>query len=139
MTVDTEVRPLPVEVTNDWRPLVKDRKASKTTFKTYVLNAASTRPDERSVQICDYEPTRLRLVVQVIDVAVAITTESPVSSPDAASGSANTCQGRFLPPAVSGAAYTITGEYVFYGPDAFWINTLSGVTTGRVTVTKEYE
>lgn len=40
-------------------------------------------------------------------------------------------QGRFLPASTS-------VEYQFFGPDAMWINSLTGATIGRVTVTKEY-
>lgn len=132
---DEDVQPIPVVVIGaKWPEPVKERYVKRTTFKTYVLDAAGIDGAD-NVQICDYEPNRCRMVVHVIDTTVALTLESPVNSPDSADAVTNAQQGRLLPPA-SGSH---NGEYAFFGPDAMWLNTLTGETTTRVTVTKEYE
>jgi hypothetical protein len=69
------------------------------------------------------------LVIQVIDVAVTLTNEYPVTSPDTSTASLAP-QGLYLPP-------SLNERYEFFGPDAFWLNSLSAVT--RVTVMKEYK
>jgi len=119
--------PVPVEIKN-WAAPIKPPFVKKTTVKTYIIDPAAAL-NQRTVQICDYEPKRLRMVIQVIDAAVALCLEQPVTSPDTSSATvANT--GRYLPPNVNGT------EYELMGPDAFWLNPLATVT--RVTVTKEY-
>lgn len=124
-TVDVNVKNWP----DKW---AKPPAIKQTSFKTYILDPAAGPggPNVKSVQICEYEQRRTRLVIQVIEQPVALTLESPVTSPDA-NAAASTVQGRYLPAA---AAY----EYCFYGPDAMWLNSLTGATAGRVTVTKEY-
>lgn len=103
----------------------------KTTLKTWALQGSGVAPgDTLWKQICDYEPNRTRLVIQVYDQDIDLTTEVPVHSPDVdVAGQAP--QGRFLP-----ASNTV--QYIFYGPDAFYINPLNAAGA-RVTVTKEYK
>lgn len=107
-------------------------RARKTTTTTYILDAAAADLTKRSQQIAQYEPTRTRMVVQVLDQqCIIIVNEPPKVSPDTTSTSVAPGQGRVLNP--SSAI-----EYVFYGPDSFYLNSSSGTTVGRVTVTKEY-
>lgn len=132
--MDTEIdyrmaSPIPVEVKN-WAEPVKPPFVKKTTLKTYVLDPTGAG-GQKSVQIADYEPHRYRLAVQVIDASVAITTDAPNASPDtSAAGVAP--QGLYLPPNVA------SKPYEFGGPDAFFLNTLTGSAITRVTVVKEY-
>lgn len=118
---------IPLEIKN-WPDPIKPPYVKSTTIKTYVIDPTGAA-GPKSAQICDYEPRRYRLAIQVIDVAVTMTKESPVASPDTtAAGIAP--QGLYLPPNVA------TQPYEFNGPDAFFLNSLTGVT--RVTVVKEY-
>lgn len=122
--------PVPVEVQN-WAPPIKDPVVKTTSLKTYILDPAGTA-GPKNIQITDYEPGRMRLEIQVIDVAVVLTLDPPVSSPDTCTAStAPGSGGRYLPP-----NNTANSGYEFYGPDAFWLNSLTAVT--RITVTKEY-
>lgn len=109
---------------------VEPKGIINTTVKTYVVDPAASptaNNDARRTQIADYEPNRRRMVVQVIDAAVMICKETPTTSPDASTVAAPGV-GRYLPNGLI--------EYCFYGPDAWWINSVSAAT--RVTVTKEY-
>ena len=122
----------PVPVTIDWGEIknwaerwAKPRVVSRTTTRTYIIDPASD--DFDNVQIADYEPSRMRTVIHVIDDDVTLTLESPVTSPDTTTTSVAP-QGRYMP--------ARTEEYILYGPDAMWLNSLTAVT--RVTVTKEY-
>lgn len=122
------VRIVDFDQIKNWATPIKPPYVKKTTVKTYIIDPAGGGSG-KSVQICDYEPTRMRLAIQVIDVAVALTMEAPVVSPDATTAS-TAPQGQYLPPNVANKPY----EY--FGPDAFWLNSLTAVT--RVTVVKEY-
>lgn len=122
--------PIPVEIKN-WAPPIKpSNPIKKTTLRTYIIDPTGV-VGQKNIQICDYEPQRMRLAIQPVDVAITITNDSPVTSPEAAPGVANSVQGSYLPPLPGNTPYE------FFGPDAFWINSLTG-TTGRVTVVKEY-
>lgn len=118
----------PEDIKNYADPPAKLPYVRKTTLKTYILDP-TTANGPKNVQICDYEPMRLRLAIQVIDVAVTLTLEPPTTSPDATTAS-TAPQGQYLPPNVAARPY----EY--FGPDAFWLNSLTAVT--RVTIVKEY-
>lgn len=124
---DRIAKPVQVEIKN-WADSAKPPTVKKSTLKTYIIDPTAVA-GPKNVQIADYEPLRFRLLIQVIDVAVALTLEVPTTSPDVSTASIAP-QGRYLPPNVA------SPEYVFLGPDAFWLNSLTAVT--RVTVTKEY-
>jgi hypothetical protein len=113
----------------NWAEAAKPPRVTNTTVKTYVVDPAGvvTDPNTRRVQIAEYEPNRLRMVIQVIDAAVVLMKDVPTTSPNP-STTANPGPGRLLP---NGAI-----EYIFYGPDAWWINSEAFIS--RVTVTKEY-
>lgn len=127
---DTRVsNPVPVEIRNWPDPApAKPPLIKSTTVKTHIIDPAGAAGEKR-IQICDFEPKRMRMAIQVIDAAVALTNEVPTTSPDA-STSSTAPQGRYLPPNVAAP------DYEFFGPDAFWLNSLGTIT--RVTVTKEY-
>jgi len=128
MPSDRIADPVPVEIRN-WAPPAKPPYVKNTTVKTYVIDPAAT-VSNGNVQITDSEPNRIRLAIIVVDAAVALTTEVPITSPDVTSVSAAP-QGAYLP------VNAITGQpYEFFGPNAFWLNPVSTVT--RVTVIKEY-
>jgi hypothetical protein len=127
MTDMDVITPIPVQIQN-WAPSIKPPYVRRTTIKTWVIDPTGAA-GPKNTQICDYEPMRIRLAIQVIDVAVALTMEAPVTSPDVSTASAAP-QGQYLPPNVANRPY----EY--FGPDAFWLNSLTAVT--RVTVIKEY-
>lgn len=113
----------------NWADSAKPPVVANTTVKTYTIDPAGAagNNDSRRTQIADYEPNRARLVIMVIDSPVMLTKEPPTSSPDT-STTATPGTGRYLPNGLY--------EYVLYGPDAWWINSLAAIT--RVTVTKEY-
>jgi len=115
--------PIPVEVKN-WADPIKPPYVKKTTLRTYIMPV-----DGDPFQICDYEPKRYRMAVYVVDQPVAITLGSPVDSPDISTASVAP-QGGHLP--------TATTPYEFFGPDAFYLNSIVGSTATRVTVVKEY-
>jgi hypothetical protein len=117
-----------VNIKNWPDPPAKPPYVKRTTLHTYVVDpAGAVGPD--NVQIAAYEPNRYRMVVQSLDGATAILVESPPSThPD--SNSPNTAvTGMYMP-----ASTALVHE--FFGPDAFWINSLSAIT--RVSVLKEY-
>jgi hypothetical protein len=118
--------PIPVEIKN-WADPIKPPYVKNTTLRTYIVDPANVTA--KYVQICDYEPRRLRMAIQVIDVAVALCMEQPVTSPDTSSATVANV-GLYMPPNVAGPVYE------FFGPDAMWLNALTAVT--RVTVVKEY-
>lgn len=113
----------------NWNESAKPPRISNTTVNTYTIDPAGAVGNDgsRRVQIADYEPNRCRMVIEVIDAAVMLTKEKPVTSPDP-STVAVPGTGRYLPQGLL--------ERVFFGPDAWWINAVSAAT--RVTVTKEY-
>lgn len=104
---------------------------ANTTVKTYSIDPAgvATNNDSRRTQISDYEPNRLRMVIMVIDSPILLCKEVPPASPDI-STAAVPGTGRYLANGLF--------EYILYGPDAWWINSISGGAATRVTVTKEY-
>ena len=114
----------------NWADAAKPPRIANTTVKTYVVDPAGvvlSNNDIRRVQIADYEPNRVRMVIQVIDAAVMLCKETPTSSPDVSSVTVPGT-GRYLPNSIT--------EYILYGPDAWWVNSVTAAT--RVTVTKEY-
>lgn len=122
---------LDVNVKNFAEVFAKPRVVKHTTLKTWILDPANVAgPDFQ--QICDYEPTRIRMVIGVIDSGVILCTSVPRVSPDISTASSLPETGRHL--SVSGGNV----GYELFGPDAFWINTISGGAVTRVTVTKEY-
>jgi len=123
--VTDDIPNLPVVIKNWSDGYVKPKGISHTVLTTYTLDPANA--DTRRVQIAAYEPNRKRLVIEVVDAAVMLLTDQPNTSPEA-STVAVPGTGRYLPPSVY--------ERVFYGPDVFWLNTVTAAT--RVTVTKEY-
>lgn len=128
MDADRIAAPVPVEIKN-WAPPVKPPVVKNTTLRTYIIDPANPDLNSRSVQITDFEPNRLRMAIQVIDASVTLLTEPPRTSPDTTTSSLAPL-GLYLPPNVAAQPYE------FFGPDAFWLNSLTTVT--RVTVVKEY-
>ena len=121
-----EYRILKTEVVNFPKP--PDPYIKKTTPRTVILDPTKvTGPS--FLEISGLDPARECLIIQVIDAACAIVTESPVASPDTCT-IALACQGRYLPASTN-------LEYRFSGADAFWLNSLTGNPT-RVTITREY-
>lgn len=120
------IETVPVEIKN-WADPIKPPYVKRTSFKTWIIDPAGVA-GPKSVAFCSYEPTRFRMLIQVIDVAVTVTTDSPVASPDTSTASVAP-QGLYLPP-------TLNYRYEFLGPDAMYLNALTAVT--RVTVQKEY-
>ena len=116
------------QIKNFASPPAKPPYVKKTTLKTYIIDPTAAN-GPKNVQICDYEPTRLRLAIQVIDVAVTLTLDPPTASPDATTAT-TAPQGLYMPPNVA------SKPYEFFGPDSMWLNSLTGAT--RVTVVKEY-
>ena len=121
--------PVPVEIKN-WAPPIKPPYVKKTTVRTYVIDPAGTA-DGKNVSIADYEPNRMRLAIIVADFPVALTIDSPVNSPDISTAGVKP-QGAYLPVNANAAPYE------FFGPDAFYLNSIATSTAGRVTVIKEY-
>lgn len=119
---------IPVEIKN-WSDSAPPPKIQRTVLHTYILDPASPAGTFRNVQICEYEPNRFRTIIQVIDVAVLLSLDPPTTSPDTSTASLSNSQARYLPPSTA-------FEYILFGPDAMWLNSLTAVT--RVTVTKEY-
>lgn len=129
MTIqDVWDRIVKVHVENWQKPV--EYCVQNTTLKTYVLDPAATNVPDRWKQICEYEPERVRLVIQVLDSPIVLTKEAPNNAPETtAAATAPGQNGRVLS--------NNTGvEYCFYGPDAFFVIPTAAVT--RVTVTKEY-
>lgn len=108
----------------------KPRVVARTSIKTYVVTNAVAPGIPQNVQVCEYETSRIRTVIQVLDVTVVLTFETPTTAADTTTASTPPANnGRVLP---NNTAF----EYVFYGPDPMWIVATSGPT--RVTVTREY-
>lgn len=124
--------PIPVVVKNFSDHDAKPPMVRSTSLHTYVLDSSNASVTGMA-QIATYEPRRYRTIIQVLDAPVALTLETPRKTPDIASVAAgpDQPQGRVLPSSTS-------FEYILYGPDAFWLNTITGSTATRVTVTKEY-
>lgn len=119
---------IPVEIKN-WASIpAKPRLVVRTTTITLVVDGGVA--GFLNHQIASYEPNRVRLVVQAIDGPIALLTERPTSSPDT-NTAATPCQGRHIPQSAD-------KDHEFFGPDEFWVNSLVGSPTTRVTVTKEF-
>jgi len=118
--------PIDVNVKN-WADPVKPPYVKRTTFKTYTIDPNGV-DGPKNVQICDYEPTRIRLAIFVVDAACALTLNTPTLSPDT-----NTLA---LPPVGLYLQSSPARVVEFYGPDAMWLNSLGAET--RVSVLKEY-
>lgn len=119
--------PVPVTVKN-WDDSRKPKVCS-TSFQTYALDP--TTKANASVQIATFEPTRERLIIQVLDANAVLYLEQPKAVPEVADGVAiGYSGGRILPASTN-------YDYCFYGNDAMWINSITGKAT-RITVTKEY-
>jgi len=128
---DRIAAPVAVEIKNWPDPSAKLPFVKNSTFKTYIVDPAGV-PSARNVQICTYEPRRVRMTVDVIDVAVTLTQDIPTISPDASTASAAPASGGlYLPPT------TTKAPYEFRGPEAMWVNSTTAVT--RVCVVKEYQ
>lgn len=131
MTLESTPDQIPdIKVTiKNWADAAKPPRVANTTVKTYTIDPAGVAADNsaRRIQIADYEPNRLRMVIQVIDAAVLLCKEPPTQSPEVSTVAAPGT-GRYLPNGLI--------EYCFYGPDAWFINSVAAAT--RVTVTKEY-
>lgn len=126
VTDDRIATPVPVSVTN-WAPPAKLPCIKNTTIKTYILDSTkATGPS--FVQISDYEPARCRLAIWVLDQNITILTDPPTETPNISAGLTVAPQGGLLP--ISSVPYE------FFGPDAFWLNSLNA--TARVVVVKEY-
>lgn len=123
---DRVVNPVPVQVTN-WAPPAEPPAIKNTTLKTYILDSTGATGDKK-YQISDYEPRRVRMAIWVLDQNITLLTEVPTESPNISSGLTVAPQGALLPVSVV--------PYEFYGPDAFFINSLNA--TARVVVVKEY-
>lgn len=118
----------PEDIKNYADPPAKPPYVKRTTVKTWIIDSTGANGPTQT-QICDYEPTRMRMAIQVIDVAVTLLRDPPTKSPDTSTASLAP-QGLYLPPNVAAQPYE------FFGPDAFWLNSLTAVT--RVTIIKEY-
>lgn len=125
----------PIEVTvKNWSDKDAHPKVvARTTTRTVIIDPANANVTDRAMQIGDYEPRRLRTVIQVIDAPVALCIgTSPTRTPENASVAAGPApEGRYLP-------NSLNMEYVFYGPDEMWLNSITGSAVTRVTVTKEF-
>lgn len=131
MSVDTQTdrisNPVPVEIKNWPDPPAKLPAVKNTTIRTYLITA--TGGDGVNCQIADYEPKRVRMVLYVLDAAVGLLDSIPNTSPDASIATAKPSSG-------GGVLPTSSNPYEFFGPDAWWLNSLG--TTTRVTVVKEF-
>lgn len=118
----------PVEVTvKNWPdPPAKLPEVRNSTIRTYLLALTG---DGTTVQICDYEPKRIRMVIIPLDSAIAVTDSVPTTSPDTSTATSKPASGGGVLPAG-------IQPYEFYGPDAWWITQLGTIT--RVTVIKEF-
>jgi hypothetical protein len=127
MSAPNESGPIPVSVAN-WPDI---KRHSSTVLRTYVVDPTGATGDGKGVQIATYEPSRVRMTIRPLDSSVVLLTDPPKVSPDtSAAGVAPAQQGAVLPANASARSEE------FYGPDAFWINSLTTIT--RVTVVKEY-
>lgn len=129
--MSNDVTPVPVvidwtEIKNFAREWAKPRVVRKTTVRTYLLDITGAN-GPAMIQVCDYEPSRVRMTIQPIDADITVTGESPLKSPDVSSATVAP-QGAHLAKGIQ--------PYEFWGPDALWLNSLTGTT--RVTVIKEY-
>lgn len=104
-------------------------RIKNTSIKTYILDPAAVNPGVTDIQIATYEVNRKRVAIAVTGGDVLVTTDIPVSAPDVA------------PPVGIPAGGVLTAQavvYEFFGPDALWLNTITGEAAATVTVVKEY-
>lgn len=137
--METAVTPVPVkignlaelgqEIRNSAQAYAKPRMVKNTSVKTYVIDAAGVNPGVLSVQIAAYEPNRVRMAVFVQLSTVSLTMEAPIASPDVVA-----------PTGIPQGAYLKQNDnpYEFFGPDAFWLNSILGQAATPVVVVKEY-
>lgn len=118
--------PVPVEIKNWPDPPAKLPLVKNSTVRTVLLAPGG---DGTSLQISDYEPKRLRMVLIVLDAPVEITDSVPTISVDASTATTKPgANGGILPNGIQ--------PYEFFGPDAWWLTQLGTVT--RVTIIKEF-
>lgn len=125
-TIDRVSNPVPVTVTN-FAPPADPPCLKNTTLKTYVIDSAGV-VGPTFVQITDYEPRRMRTAIWVLDQNITLLTTVPNAQSNLGISATVAAEGALLP--VSNTPYE------FFGPDAFWINSLNA--TARVVVVKEY-
>lgn len=130
METDTHTPIVDVNIKNWADVSAKPRVVKRTTVKTWVLDSTGAA-GAKFQQIASYEPDRVRMWIMVNDFAVAILIDPPNFSPDPNNAAGTAPQGAFLP------VNTNATPYEFFGPDAFWINSVAA-GAGRVTVIKEY-
>lgn len=123
---DRVANPVPVQITN-WAPPAKPPEIKNTSLKTYVLDSAGVA-GPTNVQISDFEPRRVRTAIWVLDQNITLLTSAPNAMSNLGVSATVAAEGALLP--VSNIPYE------FFGPDAFWINSLN--STARVIVVKEY-
>lgn len=126
MHSDRVANPVPVTVMN-WAPPADPPCLKNTSLKTYVIDSAGAA-GPTYVQISDYEPRRVRVAIWVLDQNITLLTSVPNAQSNLGVSATIAAEGALLP--VSNIPYE------FYGPDAFWINSLN--STARVVVVKEY-
>jgi hypothetical protein len=130
MTVEATDRianPVPVEIKNWPDPPAKNPAIKNTITRNYILTADGSI-DGSVVQIGDYEPKRVRLVLLVVDAAIAVADSLPGNTGAQVSSVTAKPSGAVLP--------NTAQPYEFFGPDALWIINLG--TPTRVSMIKEY-
>ena len=119
-------RPIDVRVNN----FPESARPRKTSMATVVLDPTGAT-GQTKWQVSDYEPTRVRTVIQVLDSPCTLIVEETPRGPDTTAVGVAPAQGRVL--------VNNTGvEYILLGADAMWLNSIVGSVAGRVTITKEY-
>lgn len=123
------INPVEADIKN-WAESARPPIIKNTVLKTYILDSAGTinSGNRTYYQISDYEPRRVRMAIWVLDQNITLLTDPPNQSPNLDAGLTTAPQGALLP--ISNVPYE------FFGPDAFWINSLNA--TARVVVVKEY-
>lgn len=116
-------------VVKNWGDSVKPPVIKNSTVKTHIIDAV-TAGAPRWILIAAYEPNRLRMNVTVIDSPVSLCKEQPSQSPDPSNGPGVAPVGAYMSPSPIGKD--------FFGPDAWWVNSLTGAAAGRVVVICEY-
>jgi hypothetical protein len=123
---DRILQPVEVTVKNWPDPPAKQPLVKNSTIRTVLLAAGA---DGTVVQISDYEPKRIRMVLYVLDSPIGMSDSPPTTSPDASTSTSKPASG-------GGVLPNSTNPYEFFGPDAWWINQLGMAT--RVTILKEF-
>lgn len=117
--------PVPVEIKNWPDPPAKLPTVKNTIVRSILLSNAGF--DGMSMQLGDYEPKRIRMVIIPLDAAVSIQDSNPTNVGQT-SDVTHKADGGIFPNGIQ--------PYEFYGPDALWVVRLSADT--RVTIVKEY-